>query len=141
VKTPTQESLQQFSGIKGQTFPTLREAVHHTATQNGPMKIIAAELDWSPSDLCLRTTLGTDNARPFPLDDPLERAIRIQQVTGDHSILATMADRLGFEVRPKQDRMPELVQNLAEQAKKLTAAIQLVLSVPLVQQPAKGGKR
>jgi hypothetical protein len=139
MKTPTQESLQQFSG---KVFRTLREAVHHTATQNGPMKNIAAELDWSPSDLCLRTTLGTDNARPFPLDDPAERAIRIQELTGDHSILATMADRLGYELRPKQDRYPELVQNLAAEAKRLTDAIQLVLSVPLVQQqPAAKGRR
>lgn len=120
-----------------QTFRTLREAIHHTATRAGvPMKALAADLDYSPSDLSMRTTLGDENARPFPADD---RLIRLQQLTGDHSILATMADALGYELHPKQERVPELVAQLAQEAKRLNESIQLVLAMPWVmQQPKKG---
>ena len=118
--------------MANQTFRTIREAIHHTATQGGvQMKSLAADLDWSPSELSFRTTLGEDNARPFPADD---RLIRIQQLTGDHSILATMAAALGYELHPKQERMPELIAHLAAEAKRLNESIQLVLNTPWVQQ-------
>jgi hypothetical protein len=132
MQTPTKGSLPQFAGLKGHAFRTLREAVHHTATQNGPMKNIASE---RPAlELCLRTTLGTDNARPLPLDDPAERAVNLQQLTGDFSILITMAEKCGFELRPKHERLPEFVAHLASEAKRLNESIQLVLSTPWVQQ-------
>ena len=117
--------------MPGKPHHTLREAIHATATASGiPMKALAADLDFSPSNLSQRTTLGEDGI-PFPADD---RLIRLQELTGDHSILATMADRLGYELRPKQDRMPELVQALTTEAKRLTDSIQLVLATPWVQQ-------
>lgn len=101
------------------------------------MKELAAELDYSPSDLSMRTTLGEENSRSFPADD---RLIRIQQLTGDHSILATMADALGYELHPKQERLPELVANLASEAKRLNEHIQLVLSTPWIAAQAKKGR-
>ena len=105
----------QFNGVsRGRRCSSLREAIHATATGNGPMKPLAAEMDWSPSEFCRRTTLGDDNTLSFPADD---RLIRLQELTGDHSILITMADRLGYDVRPKADRYPELVQHLASEAK------------------------
>ena len=78
MQTPTKGSLPQFAGIKGRAFRSLREAVHHTATQNGPMKNIASDLDWSPSELCLRTTLGTDNA--------VARLIEIEKMREDGTV-------------------------------------------------------
>ena len=99
------------------------------------MKTLAAELDWSPSELSRRTTLGDDNSLSFPADD---RLIRIQSLTGDHSILLTMAEALGYEVHPKQDRMPELVQQLTTEARRLNDNIQMVLATPWI--PAAKGK-
>jgi len=142
VQTPTKGSLPQFAGIRGQAFRTLREAVHHTATQNGPMKNIASDLDWSPSELCLRSTLGTDNARPFPLDDPTERAVTLQQMTGDYSILLTMAEKLGFELKLKADRYPEMLQHVATSLEHITKEFsQLRLMVPLADSVPTKGKR
>lgn len=116
------------------TFRTLREAIHFTATSSGvPMKSPAADLDYSPSDLSMRVTLS-DEGRAFPADD---RLIRLQQLTGDHSILATMAEALGYELHPKQERLPELVSELATEAKRLNENIQLVLATPWVQQQTK----
>ncbi len=122
--------------MEGKAFGSLREAIHHTATRGGrSRKEIAAELDYSPSDLSMRTTLGEENARPFPADD---RLIKLQQLTGDHSILATMAEALGFDLQPKQERVPELVAQLAQEAKRLNESIQLVLCTPWI---ATRGKR
>jgi hypothetical protein len=120
--------------MRGKVFGTIREAINTTATANGPMKPLASELDWSPSEFSRRTTLGDDNTLAFPADD---RLIRIQQLTGDHSILLTMASALGYEVSPKQERMPEIVQQLAAEAKRLNESIQLVLATPWIG-PTKG---
>jgi hypothetical protein len=123
--------------MTSQTFGTIREAIHHTATASGvPMKSLAADLDLSPSNLSMRTTLGTDGI-PFPADD---RLIRLQKLTGDHSILATMADALGYELHPKQERLPELVASLIAEHKRLNDSVQLVLATPWVTQ-TKAGKR
>ncbi len=117
--------------MKARAFRTIREAIHHTASNGGvQMKALAVELDYSPSDLSMRVTLS-DEGRPFPADD---RLIRIQQVTGDHSVLATMAEALGYELHPKQERVPELVAQLAHEAKRLNENIQLVLATPWVAQ-------
>ncbi len=115
--------------MRAKAFGSIREAIHHTASNSGvPMKALAADLDYSPSDLSMRVTLS-DDGRPFPADD---RLIRIQQVTGDHSIVATMAEALGYELHPKQERVPELVAQLAHEAKRLNESIQLVLATPWV---------
>jgi len=100
----------------GRVSLTLRDAIHATATgAKMPMKALAAELDWSPSELSMRTTLGGDSARPFPADD--DHLIRIQRVTGDCSILATMADLLGYELTPKKERLGELLAQVQQQIK------------------------
>jgi len=115
-------------------FHTIREAIHHTASNAGvPMKSLACDLDYSPSDLSMRVTLS-DEGRPFPADD---RLIRIQELTGDHSILATMAEALGYEISPKQERLPELVAALVAEHKRLNDSVQLILSTPWVAQKGK----
>lgn len=117
--------------MRRKVFGTIREAIHATATANGSMKTLAAELDWSPSELSRRTTLGDDNALSFPADD---RLVKIQRLTGDHSILLTMAEALGYEVRPKQDRLPEILDQIQRKQSELSEAYQLVLSTPWVDQ-------
>lgn len=90
-------------------YPTIREAVNATATSYRlGMKHLAAELDYSPSDLSHRTTLGGDSARPFPADD----LVGLMRVTGDYSILATIADLCGFQIEPKKERVGEMVADL-----------------------------
>lgn len=120
--------------MKGRPFLTLRESIHSTATMNGPMKELAPQLDWSPSELSMRVTLGGDSARPFPADD--EHLIQIQRITGDYSILFTMAELLGYELQPKKDRWPELVKHLQADVQDLTKRLQLVLDLRV--DPPKG---
>lgn len=114
--------------MNARVFGSLREAIHATATSaKQPMKVLAAELDWSPSELSHRTTLGGDAIRPFPADD--EHLIKLMRVTGDYSPLATIADLCGFEIAPKKDRWPELVTELKQEAQRLSDRIQLVLDL------------
>src|SRR5689334_6776259 len=118
-------------------FPTLREAIHATATGSVvPMKAHASELDYSPSELSMRTTLGGESARPFPANDDQERLIRLQRVTNDVSVLATMADLLGYEIIEKRDRTPERVAALVAEVQALNRRVeQLVL--PTVPGPGR----
>jgi hypothetical protein len=126
--------------MKSKAFRTIPEAIHATYSDHADKKSLAADLDYSPSNLSQRTSLSEDAQYPFPATD---RLIRLQEITGNVSILLTMADRLGFEVRPKAERMPELVEHLTAEARRLNDSIQLVLSTPWVaaSQAAAGGRR
>lgn len=118
--------------MKGRVCSSLREAIHETVTQAGmPMKALAAELDWSPSHLSMMTTLGEENARPFPADDA--HLIRMMRVTNNLSVLLTMADLLGFEVSPKRDAVPAMVAELKEELRRLVPKIQMVLDLDLAE--------
>jgi hypothetical protein len=119
--------------MTGRVLASLREAIHKTATGSGmPMKALAAELDWSPSELSHRTTLGGESLKPFPADD--EHLIKIQKVTGDVSILMTMADQLGFEApRPKQERAAEMMIEAKNEAMALLKKVQLALDLDIQQ--------
>lgn len=113
--------------MKGRVLPSLREAIHACATGSGkPMKVIAGELDMSPSELSHRTTLGGDNAKPFPADD---RLIKLQRETGDHSPLYTMADALGYELKPKSDRLGDVLAETQQRIRELLPAMQMVLDL------------
>lgn len=115
--------------MSGFVFASLREAIHATATRAPvPMKALAIELDWSPSELSMRTTLGEDNARAFPADDA--HLLKLMQVTGDHSVLLTLADKLGYELVTKRDRVPEIVEQVRGQLVDLTKQVQLLLDMP-----------
>lgn len=112
--------------MNARVFPTMREAIHHAATRSGrSMKEIAAELDWSPTALSLTTTLGEDNARPFPADDA--HLIKLQLLTGDYSPLATMADKLGYELVPKRDRTAEIAVELKREVVALGGKVEQLL--------------
>jgi len=101
------------------------------------LKAIAAELDWSPSELSMRLALAGDNARAFPCDD--EHLVKLLRVTGDHSVLYTLADLLGYEVRPKEQRTAELLVSLQGDIRALMPRIQMALD--LGAKMAKAGGR
>jgi len=125
--------------VTGRVYGSLRDALHATATgARVPMKALAAELDWSPSELSMRTTLGGDNGRAFPADD--EHLIKLQRVTEDVSVLYTMAELLGFEVVPKRERTAELLVQVQRDLRELMPRIQMVLNIG-VEPPGKGAKR
>lgn len=110
-------------------FLTVREALHATATSGKiSMKALAGELDWSPSELSMRTTLGGDSARPFPADD--DHLVRLMKITGDFSVLATVADLCGYELAPKKERQAEMIVELQRDAKQLGQRIQMLLEIP-----------
>jgi len=114
--------------MTGHVFPTIREALNATATgAQQPMKALAAELDWSPSELSHRTTLGGDSLKPFPADD--EHLVKLMRVTGNASVLFTLADLLGYEVRPKEARLGELLAELKQDIVRLTPKMQMVLDL------------
>jgi hypothetical protein len=99
--------------MNGRVFATMRDAINHAATRSGKsQKEIAGELDWSPTMLSLATTLGEENARPFPCDDA--HLVRMMAYTGDHSPLLTLADKLGYELVPRRDRTAEMVAALTQ---------------------------
>lgn len=112
----------------GRAFPSLRESIHATATTYRPgMKALAAELDWSPSELSMRTTLGGDSARPFPADD--EHLVKLMRVTKDYAVLFTMAALLGFEVTPKQERVADLLVETQKGMAALHKQMELILEL------------
>lgn len=110
-------------------FPSVREAIHATATTNKiSMKDLAPKLDWSPSELSMRTTLGGESARPFPADD--EHLVQIMKATQDYSILFTLADLCGFEVQPKKERVAEMVMALRRDMADFLPRVQMLLEIP-----------
>jgi hypothetical protein len=121
--------------MNGRIYPTLREATHETYSNHSNKQGLAWDLEWDKAEISNRTSQA-DAYRPFPADDPKERLVTFMQKTGDLSYLMTLADKLGCEIKIKADRLPELVQALTSEAKRLTDSIQLVLSTPWVQQQA-----
>lgn len=100
-----------MSSHAGRAYLSLRDAIHATASGSRmPMKMLAGELDWSPSELSMRIALSGDNARVFPADD--EHLVKLMRVTGDHSVLYTLADLMGYTVEPKRERLGERIAEL-----------------------------
>jgi hypothetical protein len=76
----TQQLTLNFEAGYSETYPSCREFVQARVHQQGrPQKAIAADMDYSPSDLSRKLAQGPDDSRRFTLDD-LERFI---EVTGD----------------------------------------------------------
>jgi hypothetical protein len=96
--------------MKPTIYPSLREAIYYTVARSKlSTAALAAELGWTPSQLSRHTSLDGASALPFPCD---ERLVKLMQITGDHSILYTMADLLGYDVVPKAERLPEMLADL-----------------------------
>ncbi len=107
----SKQTLHPFAG-SGKICHTLREAIHHTyLNSRRPAKELAGELDWAPSELSLRTSLG-ENARPFPADDEKERIVIIMRESGDYSYLLTLCEKCGFEApRVKEVYFPAMLED------------------------------
>ncbi|WP_405120717.1 hypothetical protein [Pseudomonas leptonychotis] len=77
-----------------ESYGTCREyvasRVHH---QGRPQKAIAADMDYSPSDLSRKLSQNPDDSRRFTLDD-LEKFI---EVTGDKSPVMYLAEKYLME--------------------------------------------
>lgn len=125
------------ASLAPRVFGTLREAIHATASQSGmSLRALAGDLDWSPSELSMRIALGGDSARAFPADDA--HLVRMMQVTKNYSVLATLADLLGFDITPKEQRMPEIAARLSAQFAEAMPALQLVMEWGRRQQLSAG---
>lgn len=86
-------------------YPTCREYVASRVHSQGvPQKSIAADMDYSPSDLTRKLAQSPSDSRRFTLDD-LERFI---DVTGDTSPIAYLAEKYLKE----RDRIAELEAEL-----------------------------
>jgi hypothetical protein len=116
--------------VNGRVFPSLKDAIFATASASRlPMKALASELDWSPSELSHRIAQGGESVRPFPADD--DHFVKLMRVTGDHSPLWTLCDLLGYDPpQPKQARLGEMITELRADAQRLGLRIeQLVLNL------------
>lgn len=106
--------------VEPRVFSTLRDAINFTVYQSGkPLKEIAAELDWSPSQLSMAATLGDDNARAFPLDDA--HLLKLIRVTGNPSILHTLADLCGFDPASLRPKVVDVAREIAEARRAIEA--------------------
>jgi hypothetical protein len=121
-------------------FSSLRDAVHSTATTGKlSMKGLAAEIDYSPSELSMRITLGGDSARPFPCDE--DHLVKMMKVQEDYSILFTLADQCGFELQPKKERLAEMVMEMRRSIEQLIPrAEQILLEIPGLEGIPSNGK-
>lgn len=76
----TRQLTLNFNAGMADSYGTCREYVAARVHQQGkPQKVIAADMDYSPSDLSRKLAQNPDDSRRFTLDD-LETYIR---VTGD----------------------------------------------------------
>jgi hypothetical protein len=88
---------------------SVRAAIHHTVSSAPCLKTLAGDLDLSPSMLSAASTLGEgDHIRHFPA----ERLVELMRLTGDDSILMTMAALLGYDLRPRSERVSESINRL-----------------------------
>ncbi len=87
----------------------LHEALNRTVYGNAvAQKVIAAELDLSPSELS--RMVSRENSLRFPH----ERLARLMQVTRNYCYLEALAGLAGFELRPKEVSPTELVNDLIQ---------------------------
>lgn len=83
-----------FDASPFQGFNTCREYVQFSAfNQPVQMKVIAADMDYSPSQLSRKLTQSPDDSARFTLDD-LENYMR---VTGDHTPIYYLLEAFGAD--------------------------------------------
>lgn len=79
-----------FEAGIAEAYATCREFVASLIHKQGrPQKAIAADMDYSPSDLSRKLAQSPDDSRRFTLDD-LEK---FMQVTGDTSPITYLAEK------------------------------------------------
>ena len=95
-----------FDAGLSEGFTTCREYVASRIHQQGrPQKSIAADMDYSPSDLSRKLAQSPDDSRRFTLDD-LER---FMAVTGDTSPICYLVEKY---LADNTDRSAELEAEL-----------------------------
>lgn len=97
-----------FEAGLADSYSSCREFVASRVHQQGrPQKAIAADMDYSPSDLSRKLAQSPDDSRRFTLDD-LERFI---QVTGDTGPVLYLVEKYlatGCEMQRLKARLAEL---------------------------------
>lgn len=95
------------------TYNSCREFVASSAHKQGvSMKAIAADMDYSPSDLSRKLAQSPNDSRRFTLDD-LETYM---QVTGDTSAIGYLAAK--YLAAPDYDAMKREIERLTAQLEK-----------------------
>lgn len=97
-----------FEAGLAECYGTCREFVaSRVHQQHRPQKAIAADMDYSPSDLTRKLAQSPDDCRRFTLDD-LEKFI---EVTGDHSPVLYLVEKYLME---NEGEIAVLKRRLAE---------------------------
>ena len=97
----------------------LHEALNRTVYGSGiAQKVIAAELDLTPSQLS--RMVSSDTSLNFPFD----KIARLMKTTNNYLILEVLADLSGHELRPKEISPTELVNDLVSAIKHLPGQLE-----------------
>lgn len=115
AETDFQKSMQltlRFDRGIVESYATCREYVAALIHQQGkPQKSVAADMDYSPSDLSRKLAQNPDDSRRFTLDD-LERFI---DVTGDTRAVYYLVEKYlaagGDEIEVLEQRLAQLKAN------------------------------
>jgi len=110
--------------MKGRICGTLQEALDQVVRKRDG-KLVAPELDWSPSRLS--SAVNTPDEKPFPANDTANRLIRVQQYTDDHSFFLTMGHLLGYDMmhsRLRSESAPILLERLLAKQESMHIEIQ-----------------
>jgi len=96
-----------------ESYATCREYIAARVHQLGrPQKTIAADMDYSPSDLSRKLAQNPDDSRRFTLDD-LEKYIA---VTGDKKPLLYLVEK--FLAEPDQAELLKQIERLQAELKR-----------------------
>ena len=113
----------------------LHDALNRTIYSGAiAQKVIAADLDLSPSELS--RMVSRENSLRFPH----ERLAKLMQITGNYCYLEVLAELSGFELRPKEISPTELVNDLIQAIQTMPDKIGEVIG-PLVEAIQNGGTR
>jgi hypothetical protein len=109
-----------FEPGRAESYGTCREFVAARVHQIGrPQKAIAADMDYSPSDLSRKLAQNPDDSRRFSLDD-LERYM---DVTGDtEPVLYLVEKYLGDEAKQIEE-LERRLQELRDRASPVRRAV------------------
>jgi hypothetical protein len=122
-------------------YSTLREATHETYSACSDKQGLAWDLEWDKAEMSNRTTQA-DGYRPFPADDKKERLVGFMLKTGNFSYLMTLAEKCGYEISPKRDRLPEMLASTGQQVAELIRSFeQMKLMIPLADSVSPKVKR
>ena len=109
----TQQEKQQltlnFEAGLSDSFPDLRDYINHRVHHQGKaLKIIAADMDLSPSDLSRKLAQNPNDSRRLTVDD----FEKFMEVTGDTSPIEYLAEKYLYN-KAKDDYIRKLESELA----------------------------